>query len=113
MGARDYYAIKPGSGDKFTIYTKDEDAYQIIVGWGGTQNQVQADFYGDDAKDAPSQLRGNLGMPWKWIFGPEHAREMLKLIGAHRNDKNYYNAAESKRLPDLEKVLHIILEGPK
>lgn len=109
---KNYYAVKsgPNPDGTFTFYTADVDACQIILGWGGTSNQTEADFYGNDAKDAPSELRGNLYPKWKWSFGHDHARKMLGLIEEHEHDDDYYNAAERKRLPDLKKVLRFILE---
>jgi hypothetical protein len=112
---KNYYAIKgPAEDGKYTVYTADTDAFQIIVGWGSGSERVAAGFYGTDAKNLPSGLKGNFDRNfkgWQWTFGREHAEEMLGLIEKYEHDDNYYNAAERKRLPDLKKTLKFILEN--
>jgi len=111
----DYYAIQPNGDGTFEIFARDTDAKQIIYGWGGTANQVEADFYGaGDVKTAPPTkgLPGRAGEPiGHWKFDKRHAEVMLSYMKMHGNDPNYYDAAEKKRAKDLKKILDFIMES--
>jgi hypothetical protein len=98
---RNFYNFKLLPDGNTEVSTVDETAVEIITGWGGTKNQIEADFYGHAVSTHPFIV-------WKWKFSPEHARRMLDLIKRHENDRNYYSEKDLTRLPSLKEVLHII-----
>jgi hypothetical protein len=111
-----YFAVGVDAPEGMVVfYARDTHAMNLLFGWGGTSDQIEADFYGRGIEHGRGHVvpptKGKLSpgdIPWSWTFGPEHARRMLGLIEKYKHDINYYDKDARKRLPDFKALLHAI-----
>lgn len=112
MAKLSYYGIVPGPEGKFTVYAIDQHAIQNFLGWGSDQNRCDGSFYGTNAKNIPTKLKGKLApgdMPWQWTLDYECASKMLGIVHNYGGDSSYYDDESKKRLPDLIEVLEFVI----
>lgn len=100
-----YYVTEAAPDGETYLYTRDQDAFQILVGWGSDQNKIDGSFYGNLCSTAPRTKGGGLSNGWRWKFNSDNSRAMVKIINAYIDDKNYYNPAEKIRAKELRSIL--------
>ena len=102
-----FYAVEAAPDGRTYVYSRDRDAIQAFHGWGGTADQIDADFYGNSNPSIIASAPRTKGSEraWRWHLGPEHAKRMIGLIDRYIDDKNYYSASEKIRAKELRAVL--------